>query len=267
MTITSVTPTGDTNQPKPPEQPIDNMGNPVDDKGNKVEKKDPPPKEGEETVESLTKALKDTKAELTKLQQQKAEGGEEEADEEEEGSSENKKLEIQKQQAEEAGVDFSKYSAEYNKDGKLSDASYEELAKKGFDKQLVNDYIAGQQARVDKQTKEVAEVVGGEANLSKVLEWAGENLSAEEIDFYNKSVNTSTAAAKMALQSVYTKYSEANGEAPNLITGGAPGSSNSIYKSPFEMQKDMNDPRYWTDPDFQAEVTAKAARSHKAKTI
>lgn len=267
MTVTNVTPTGNTNQEQPPEQPIDNMGNPVDDKGNVVEKKDPPPKaEGEETVESLQKALKDTKAELTRLQQQKPKA-DEEGEEEQKGGTENKNLEIEKKKAEEAGVDFGKYSGEYNKDGKLSDDSYKELAEKGYDRQLVDDYIAGQQARVDKQTKEVSAVVGGEENLSKVLEWAGEHLPQEEIDFYNKSVNEGTAAAKMALQAVYTKYSDANGEAPNLISGGSPGSANSVFKSPFEMQKAMDDPRYWSDPDYQAEVEAKAKRSHKARTV
>lgn len=268
MTVTNVTPTEPTNEPQNNTQPIDNMGNPIDDKGNPIEGKEVV-NDGGETVESLQKALKDTKAELTKLQQEKAQ---KQPNQESEGDPESTegddtKLEIEQKKAEEAGVDFSKYSEEYNSQGGLSDESYEELAKKGYDRQLVDDYIEGQKARVHRQTQEVATVVGGEDNLAPVLEWAAENLSEEEINIYNSSVRQSTTAAKLALQGIYSRYVAANGKAPNLVKGDGSTAGADIFKSPFEMQKAQQDPRYWNDPDFQKEVEEKIRRSMKAGTV
>lgn len=272
MTLTNVTPTEPTNEPQNTDQPIDNMGNPVNPDGTPAEPKDnqnSDPQnnnEGGESVESLQKALKDTKAELTRLQQaQKNSGEEKNKDQEDRNTSTD--LEIKAKEAEESGVDFSKYSEEFNTDGQLSEDSYKELEKQGYNKQIVDDYIAGQQARVKQQTTEIAQVVGGEENLQPVLDWAADNLSEDEIAAYNVATQGGTAAAKLALQGLHSRYVAANGDSPNLISGEGAPAGGDVFKSSFEMTKAQEDPRYWKDPDYQAEVLAKIERSHKAGTI
>lgn len=267
MTQTNVTPTGDTNQEPAITQPIDNMGNPVDDKGNPVEVQ--APAEGE-TLESLQKALKDTKAELTRLQQEKAAPKKVDDD--------GKPLTLQtapveaaaaeaKAEVEAKGLDFDKYTNEINTEGALSDESYKELEAKGFPKEMVDAYVSGQQAKVDAQTKEVAAVIGGEHNLEPVLTWAANNLTAEELNIYNQAVGMGTAAAKLALSGIYARYTAENGKAPNLINTGTPATTSDVFKSNHDMTKAMQDPRYWNDPDYQKEVIAKAERSMRAGTI
>ena len=263
MTVTNVTPTEPTNEPQNTEQPIDNMGNPVNPDGTPAEPK-PPENEGGETIESLQKALKDTKAELTRLQQ--AQPKEPEANPQESNDTPTD-LEIRAKEAEEKGVDFSKYSEEYNTEGTLSDESYKELADQGYDRQLVDDYIAGQKARVSQQTTEISQVVGGEENLQPVLDWAAENLSEDEIAAYNVATQNGVASAKLALQGVYSRFVAANGDRPNLIQGQGTPIGKDVFKSSFEMTKAQQDPRYWSDPDYQAEVQAKIERSHRAGTI
>ena len=262
MTTTNVTPEPATNQPAPP-PPIDNMGNPVNQDGTPREPEAAPETpEGGQTTESLQKALNDTKAELTRLQQSQNKPTEDPTPSEAPKSQED--LIIQEKVAEDAGVDFSKYSEEYNKDGGLSEDSYKELMAKGFDKQIVDDYIAGQEARVSQQTQQIAEVVGGSESLESVLTWARDNLSPSEIKAYNDSVLNGTDAAKMALQGIHARYTQANGSAPNLMAGETSSNSGEMFKSQYDMVKAMEDKRYGQDPDFTKEVQDKAARAHKA---
>jgi hypothetical protein len=267
MTMINITPTGNTNEEPAVTQAVDNLGQPINDKGEPIEVKTEQKTEGQ-TVESLTKALNDTKAELTRLQQDKAKPKEDEGTEVKiQTSPKEAAADEAKAAVEQQGLDFDKYSNEISTSGKLTDESYQELASKGFPKEVVDDYIKGQQARVDQQTAEVSKVVGGEANLAPVLEWAAANLSAEEINIYNQAVAMGTAAAKLALEGIYSRYTSVNGKPPSLINTGSPSNTSNVFKSPYEMQEAMRDPRYWNDPDYQAEVAAKAERSHKAGTI
>ena len=142
MTQTNTTPTGDTNQTPENTKPIDNMGNPVNPDGTPREPEaaedKPTENEGGESVESLQKALKDTKAELTRIQQDKADTDTEPKDTEPQPNTTPEDLQIQEKKAVEAGIDMSKYSDQYNADGELSDDSYKELSDKGLDKETVD---------------------------------------------------------------------------------------------------------------------------------
>ena len=267
MTQTNTVPTPETNEPQSTEQPIDNMGNPVNPDGTPAE----PQQKTEEkpSYEAIEKALKDTKAELTRVQQGQAQPKEEPKQEppKEENKEPQSDLEIKEKEAEEKGVDFSKYSTEYNSNGGLSEASYEELDGLGYPRDMVDDYIAGKNARNAAQTAEVAEVVGGVDNLDSVLEWAGDNLSDEEINAYNTATQGGTEAAKLALQGLYSRYTAENGSNPRLVQGQAGTKTGEVFKSQFDLTKAMEDKRYWTDPDYQQEVMDKAKRSQKAGTI
>lgn len=262
MTQTNVTPTPETNQPQETQEPIDNMGNPINADGSPRE----PSKEANEdkpSYEALEKALKDTKASLTKLQQ----GKEPEEQPEPTDTPDNLEISKQEQKAEEAGVDMAKYTAEFTDKGELSEESYKELQERGFSKEIVDEYIEGRQAIAYQRTSEVLKEIGGQEQYNAMSEWASEHMSAEELKTYNELVTKDTGSAKMALKYLQSKYTEANGQSPNLISGNTQNNTGDVFKSSFEMTKAMEDKRYWNDPDYQKEVQAKAERSQRAGTI
>ena len=69
-------------------------------------------------------------------------------------------------QAEEQGLltdaDFEQYSNEYNQNGGLSDKAYEDLAKRGLSKDLVDNYIKGQEISQRQELNSMYDLVGGE---------------------------------------------------------------------------------------------------------
>jgi len=263
MTEVNQTPAEATNEHTAPQNIVDGEGNPV--------AKEEGAPEGGQTVESLQKALADTKAELTKYQQGEAEEKPKEEEKPEakiEEANDDEPVDKVKEEAIKAGVDFPALSTEYETTGGLSEKTYADLETKGFPKQVVDDYIAGQVARNDAQTVALGAIVGGQENIPSVMEWAGENLSAEEITAYNEAASGTQAQAKLALQGVYAQYVEANGSTPNLVKGqNANNASADVFKSSHAMTKAMEDTRYWTDPDYRNDVTAKAERSYAAGTI
>lgn len=268
MTQTNVTPSGDSNQPAENAEPIDNMGNPVNADGSprEVTKTEETDGDGGESIESLKKALKDTKAELTRLQQGKETSSNE--DENSQNDDTEKNLQIQEKKAEDKGIDMSKYSESYNKNGGLTEDDYAELAEKGLDKETVDSYIAGREAIAKQQANELMGSVGGEENFAKVIEWAGENLSEGEINAYNSLVQKGELTqASLLLKGIHAQYKDVNGSPPNLMTGSTNAPSGDTFKSQHDMVKAMQDPRYSKDPDYTKEVQDKATRSHKAGTI
>ena len=80
----------------------------------------------------------------------------------------------------EASQGMEKFYTEYSQNGELSEKSYEELSKMGLDKNLVDGYIAGQQAIANAEVKIIHDTVGGADNYSKVIEYAQTNLSEAE---------------------------------------------------------------------------------------
>lgn len=166
-----------------------------------------------------------------------------------------------------AGVDFDALSANYAKNGKLEDAEYEALAKANIPKALVDSFIKGQQAlatadegRVEATRQSVFTTVGGEENYATMVAWAGETFTEAEIAVFNDAVNgTNTDATMFAVKALKAQYEAAEGFEPTTPLRGtkSPGNSNAAYRSIAEMEKDMNDPRYQTDPAWRADVARK----------
>lgn len=266
MTDVQHTPTGDTNQPAPTEL-TDSKGNPINEDGSPREiVKD---EQGGETVESLKKALADTKAELTKSQQAKAEETPKEPEGLEikkEGSEET--LDADTQAAKDAGVDVDAVAKEYTENGELSEETYKSLEAKGFDKATVDQYFEGRNAVATLQQNEIVETVGGSEKFTELQTWAAENLSADDLAVYNEAVVTSKAAAIFAVQAIQNKFIQANGNPPSLISGDTvTNNSGDVFRSHHEKQTAIEDPRYRTDPDYQKDVEAKVLRSIKSGSM
>ena len=163
---------------------------------------------------------------------------------------------------ESAGLDMGSLQAEYDETGELSEASYEALAKAGIPKEMVDDYIAGLEARAAVYSSTVKSIVGGDEAYEAMIEWAKSNLTDEEIDAYDEAVNSyDTGKAKAAVQGLNARMQLAEGAPPQRQLNGR-GTSSDVYESQAQIEADMNDPRYASDEAFRQKVYAKMARSN-----
>lgn len=162
----------------------------------------------------------------------------------------------------ERGLDFSKYETEFAKNQQLSDESLTELEKAGIPKQMVDAYIAGQQAVAAQYDAQLFDSVGGEENYRSMVEWAGQNLEKNEADLFDQAVTSGNSEqAMMAVRGLHARYASTEGITPNLIQGRRPGSSRAVgYGNTAEMSRDMQDQRYLDgDPAFHKYVEQRLA--------
>lgn len=162
-----------------------------------------------------------------------------------------------------AGVDFNSLQGEYDETGELSEQSYNALAEAGFPQDLVNSWIAGQEALANNYQSSVYESVGGEEAYGEMIGWASENLSQGEIAAYDRAVASGDIdMVNLAVSGLQTKYQAAEGTDPSLIEGQSSNSSGGNYSSWAEVTQAMRDPRYQSDPAYRQSVTDKLARSN-----
>jgi hypothetical protein len=151
---------------------------------------------------------------------------------------------------------FEPFTYELQEKGELSDGSYKELADMGYPRELVDGYIAGQEAVSSREEGQVMDSIGGESNFQSMIEWAKDNVPESELDAYNRSVmGGDVNDAKMAVQGMYARYTSATGgQAPQLLTGQKGGSGGLAIRSNAELVDLMSDPRYAKDPAYRADV-------------
>jgi hypothetical protein len=169
-------------------------------------------------------------------------------------------------QVEKAGLNFDEVNAEYAKDGKLSDATYEKLSKGGINKATVDGYIAGQQALATQMRGEVFSVAGSEEQYTDMVAWAKDNMSADEIAAYNSTMNSkSLPSMKLAVEGLKARFVSANGSSPQLVSGRSGSGSQATgdaFRSTAELTTAMKDPRYASDPAYRKDVSDRLARSN-----
>ena len=165
-----------------------------------------------------------------------------------------------KEVVEAVGLDFSNLYTEFQSNGALSEASYQALAEKGIPEDVVNAYIEGQAAKRSLVEMQVKNEIGGDQEYLKMINWASKNLTAEEIAYFNRPMNSEEY--KLAVDSLYGKYVRVNGKPPKLIQGDAVSNHVSGYATRMEMMKDIASPAYNSDPHFRKQVQAKIAISN-----
>ena len=160
-------------------------------------------------------------------------------------------------------IDLAALEKEYQDKGELTAESYEAAAKAGFTKEVVDKYIAGQQAIVDKQVTEIFEFSGGKDQYIDLLEWAGEVLSEAEIDSFNKMVaSNDVASIKLAISGLKARKAEGEPKEPlRQIEGGSTAVADK-FESWAQVKEAMSDPRYETDPAYNNSVVQKIGRSN-----
>lgn len=163
-----------------------------------------------------------------------------------------------------ANLDMKALEAEYATNGELSEDSLKALEAVGITPDMVNLYIAGQEAQAQALVADMLEPVGGNMEAyNEMISWASNGLSDTEIDNFNTVIDSGNQAAiKMAVQNLANKYAEANGSEPGrTVSGKSSTSGSSVYESTADLMKDMQNPEYDSNPSFRAKVEAKLARS------
>ena len=184
--------------------------------------------------------------------------------------------EVEEQPAEEPEVELSaadsavrRASEAYDSSGELSEESIEELSKLDS-KELIKAYLTQYKAKTAEyqaaqlQQAEVVSLVndfGGQEKYNEMVTWAGKNLSPEEVQQYNIATSSNAASARFAMQALKARYEASEGYEADLVTGRKPKSALQPYRSNAELARDINNPKYQTDPAFRQDVEARLARS------
>ena len=114
----------------------------------------------------------------------------------------------------------------------------------------------------DEQEATIVDSIGGQDNFKSAQDWAQKNLDQEELDAYNREVNSGDYfRARNALQSVYFAFRENSGVEPELISGRLSNNSTDVFRSTAEVESAMNDPRYLHDAAYTKDVEDKMSRS------
>lgn len=167
-----------------------------------------------------------------------------------------------KEELAEHKIDFDALTQEFSNNGSLKPESYAALEKAGIPKFVVDDYISGQAQRAEAMNNEIFESIGGKETFDAMINWAKSSMTEADIKAYNTAVDSGSAEqAKLAVAGLHAKYIKSNGGTPNLV-GGTPASGATGYRSHAEQQRDMQDPRYRTDPAFREDVTRRSLASN-----
>lgn len=156
-----------------------------------------------------------------------------------------------------------KYYSEYAENGVISDKSYEELGQMGLGRDLVDGYIEGQKAIADNDVQQVHDVVGGQENYQKIIDFAQNNLSDAEVNAFNETLDYgSIEQVKFAVQAIESRANvSASSEPQEMLQGDTETASVDAFQSVAQVVEAMNDKRYSSDPAYRKEVETKIAKS------
>ncbi|MEW5249917.1 capsid assembly protein [Microbulbifer sp. 2201CG32-9] len=216
---------------------------------------------GEVNVAALLKAQQDAEAALRKQssnesQKDDAQGGE--GDKADKGTGGESGLSNPVEAAQ----------AEFAEKGELTTETYSALEKAGMPREMVDNYIAGQQALVGSiENAAFSAFDGTRESYTRATEWAAANLEPSEIQALNVQLtSTNPAIVKAGAEALAQKYTanadidpsvNISGQSNNTVTGGH-------FKSSHELTQAMADPRYAKDPAYRAEVQQKIERASRA---
>ena len=228
-----------------------------------------------DSVEALAASYKELEGKLGDVAKTKEEPVAEDVAEYQEDGSVN--YELAKQQYgeklgelfEQSDIDpfaINKYYQENN--GTISEEHYKELESTGLTRNVIDSYLAGlkpqegtEQAAADPSFPEYEDIVGiagGEDKYMEMLQWMDGNVSKEELQEFDKIVDAekrNIPKVTLAVQEMFTRYKNAMGVEPRLISGKTSSSPNTrVFKSNAEVVAAMRDPRYKTDIAYQHEV-------------
>lgn len=231
-----------------------------------------------DSIEAMGKSYKELQAELTKLKQ-----GKTSEVKPEEGKPADKKpatldsLKLDKpadkadeaapktaeEAATKAGLDMAALNAEYADKGTLAPESLAKLKAVGITEDVVQAYIAGQEALAEKFHGQLHAIAGGEAQFGQMHEWSKTALSAPEQAAVNKAIESGNHdAIRLAFAGVHAKWVAAGQDEPTgQIIGTRSDSRADVYEDRSQMQADIGTKLYRESEAERKRVMDKVRRS------
>ena len=157
------------------------------------------------------------------------------------------------------------------KGGEYKEETLKQLA--GMDsREIAQMYLKDRSERVDTPESEglseahvgqLKGVVGGEKGYNDMMQWAGQNLTENEVKMYDNVMDQGNPlAAYFAVQALAYRYTDAKGVDGEMLTGKAAKSEGALFRSQAEVVKAMSDSRYEKDPAYRQDIYDKLERSN-----
>lgn len=163
------------------------------------------------------------------------------------------------------GFNYDALTEEFQANGDLLPETRAKLAAQGITGEILDTYIEGQKAIIQRHMEDISTVVGGMEQMATVVEWAKNNLSAEE----KKSIDAihDPAVIKIILKDLENRMNDSEGYLPQQLQGGAGEIRGNYFESMAEVEEAINDPRYSKDPVYRAKVAQKLTASREAGVL
>jgi len=165
---------------------------------------------------------------------------------------------------EEVGIDAQDITQRFTDTGEISEDDYSKLGEAGFSKQVVDTYLDGLRGVAEgdeiptQQIQNIKDSVGGDESYEQMANWCQENLSEQEVKAFDKITETADAPViQLAVEGLYSRYQNAMGVEPDLVTGRPAASGPRPFQSSAEVQAAVNDPRYGKDVAYTQSVYAR----------
>ena len=96
-----------------------------------------------------------------------------------------------------------------------------------------------------------------------MMSWANDNIAKEEIKMYDAVMEKGDPlAAFFAVKALHYRFTDSQGVDGRMLTGTAPKSDGSQFRSQAEVVQAMSDPRYDRDPAYRQDIMQKLERSN-----
>lgn len=162
---------------------------------------------------------------------------------------------------------------EYIDTQKLSEESLKQLEEHGFSRKFVNNYIAGQQAMVERMAQGLVNFVGGSDNWEAITDYLEKN-DTDTLDSLQEALDSNNIRQVKTILTLTQKTINSNKTAKfgtksnRSVTKSAKPQiqtqTNNVkgFTSTQEMVDAMSDKRYARDPKYRSEVEEKVLRSN-----
>ena len=174
---------------------------------------------------------------------------------------------------EEVGIDAQDITQRFTDTGEISEDDYSRLGEAGFSRQVVDTYLDGLRGMGEgdeiptQQIQNIKDSVGGDEAYEQMADWCQQNLSEQEIKAFDKITETADAPViQLAVEGLYTRYQNAMGVEPDLVTGRPAASGPNPYRSTAEVVAAMSDKRYGKDVSYTEDVQNRLAGSDVFRT-
>lgn len=165
------------------------------------------------------------------------------------------------------GLDFDQIQTEFENNGELSQNTLDALDKAGYPKSVVDAYISGLEATVDRFVSAVHSMAGGEAEFNKLAEFI-KSEGKGAIETFNKTLETGDLGQLRAVMDGFrSRMVSKRGTSNRSLLGGGGSTGNVVtgFATKDEMVAAMSDKRYARDPVYTNEVQNKVMHSNFLK--